>query len=160
MIAFRIKLNGRRVTTAGLPGYHVVSAIATSVLGRPDVVVKVRRQRAEPELKFELGGLWTSPDGAREHVSWTNIRALKAGDKLSLEIVDTKSADDPIHRSRTEAFTIETAERNQLRRLLKKYGRPSPTEGGGRHNKALQRTGRRPARRFHEEAARRQRFSR
>ena len=61
MIAFRIKLNGRKLSTAGLPGYHVVSAIATSVLRRPDVPGKVRRRRAaEPELKFELGGLWTS----------------------------------------------------------------------------------------------------
>lgn len=148
MIAFRVKLNGRKVSTAGLSGYHVVSAIATSVLRGPDVVGKVRRRRsAEPELKFELGGLWTSPDGAREHVSWTNIHALKVGDRLSLEIVDTESADEPLHRSRTEAFTIETAERNQLRHLLEKYGPASSIEGGGRHNKALQRTGRRPARR-------------
>jgi hypothetical protein len=148
MIAFRIRLNGRKVSTAGLPGYHVVSAIATSVLRRPDVVGKARGQRSvKPELKFELGGLWTSPDGAREHVSWTNIHKLKAGDRLSLEIVDTESADEPLHRSRTEAFTIETAERNQLRHLLKKYGRTSSTASGRRHNKALQRTGRRPARR-------------
>ena len=146
MIAFRIKLNGRKVSTAGLPGYHVVSAIATSVLRRPDIVGKVRRRRSqEPELKFELGGLWTSPDGAREHVSWTNLHALKAGDKLLLEIVDTESADEPLLRSRTEALTIETAERNQLRHLLKKYG-PPVTERGGRHNKKLQRTGRQPAR--------------
>ena len=148
MIAFRIKLNGRKISTAGLPGYHVVSAIATSVLRRTDVVGKVRRRRsAGPEIKFELGGLWTSPDGAREHVSWTNIHALKAGDKLLLEIVDTDTADEPLHRSRTEAFTIETAERNQLRHLLKKYGPASVTQGAGRHDKVLQRTGRRPARR-------------
>ncbi len=58
MIAFRIKLNGRKVTTAGLPGYHVVSAIATSVLRRPNVVGEVRSRRADrPQLRFELGGL-------------------------------------------------------------------------------------------------------
>jgi hypothetical protein len=142
MIAFRIKLNGRKVSTAGLPGFHVVSAIATSVLRRPDIVGKVRRRRSqEPELKFELGGLRTSADGAREHVSWTNVHALKAGDKLLLEIVDTENADEPLHRSRTEALTIEAAERNQLRHLLKKYG-PAVTERGGRHNEAL-RTSRR-----------------
>ena len=118
MIAFRIKLNGRKMSTAGLPGYHVVSAIATSVLRRPDTVGKVRRRRsAKPEVKFEIGGLSTSPDGAREHVSWTSGHALKPGDRLLLEIVDTDSADEPLHR------------------------------GGGRHNKASQRAGRRPARR-------------
>jgi hypothetical protein len=148
MIAFRIRLNGKKLTTAGLPGYHVVSAIATSVLRRPDVVGKVRGRRSErPELRFELGGLGASPDGGREHVSWTNHRALKAGDKLSLEIVDTESVDEPLHRSRMDAHAIETAERNQLRHLLKKYGPASPTGGGRRHNKALQRAGRKPARR-------------
>lgn len=148
MIAFRIKLNGRKLSTAGLPGYHVVSAIATSVLRRPDVVGKVRSPRAKnPELKFELGGLWTPPDGAQEHVSWTAIRTLRPGDKLSLEIVETDKADQPVHRSRMEGFSIEAAERNQLRHLLKKYGRTSSTTGAGRHDKAAPRTGRRPARR-------------
>jgi hypothetical protein len=148
MIAFRIKLNGRKVATAGLPGYHVVSAITHSVLRRPNVAGKARSRRSEaPELRFELGGLWTSPEGDMEHVSWTRAHILRPGDRLSLEIVETKSADEPIHRSRSEASFIEAAERNQLRQLQKKYGRSSSNAGGGRHNKPLQRTGRGAARR-------------
>ena len=148
MIAFRIKLNGRKVATAGLPGYHVVSAITTSVLRRPDIIGTVQSLRPKaPELTFELGGLWTSAEGAMESVSWTRIHTLKAGDKLSIEVVESENADKPICRSRTEALSIEAAERNQLRHLQKKYGRASAKVDGGRHNKALQRPGRRPARR-------------
>jgi hypothetical protein len=141
MIAFRIKLNGRKVATVGLPGYHVVSAIATSVLRRADVVGSSRPRPKRPDLRFELGGLWTSPEGAREHVSWTRFRTLRPGDKISLEIVETTNADEPIHRTRDEAISIETAERAQLRHLKKKYARAQPTASGGRHNKALQTDG-------------------
>jgi hypothetical protein len=142
MIAFRIKLNGQKVATAGLPGYHVVSAIATSVLRRADVVGRSPSRRPKrPELRFELGGLWTSPEGAREHVSWTRFRTLRPGDKISLEIIETDSADEPIHRTRDEAVSIETAERAQLRHLKKKYAGTRPTESNKRHNKALQPAG-------------------
>jgi hypothetical protein len=142
MIAFRIKLNGRRFATAGLPGHHVVSAIATSVVRKPEVVKLARPRRLEhQELRFELGGLWTSPDGAQEHVSWTKIQALKPGDKLSIEVVKTDRPDEPIHRSRTEAPSLEDSERKYLRHLLKKYGRAPKPRPGRRHNKALQTDG-------------------
>jgi hypothetical protein len=76
-----------------------------------------------------------------ESVSWTKIHTLRPGDKLSLEIVETTKADEPLHRARTEAFSIEAAERNQLRHLQKKYGRASAKTSGGRSNKAGQRAG-------------------
>lgn len=147
MIAFRIRFNNRKLATAGLPGHHVVSAIATSVARRPEVVRNARpRQIKARDLKFELGGLWTAPDGAQESVSWTNILTLAPGDKLSIEVVDTDEVDPPRYRSRMDAPSLETAEKTQLRQLTKKYGK-NAAPSGTRHNKALQRTGRRPARR-------------
>jgi hypothetical protein len=127
MIAFRIKLNGRRIATAGLPGHHVLSAIATSVVRDPEVVKLARPRRlSERDLKFEVGGLWTAPDGAREQVSWTRIHSLKPGDTLSLEILETNRVDKPAHRQRSEPAALEKlekVERQTLRHLKKKYAR-------------------------------------
>jgi hypothetical protein len=127
MIAFRIKLNGRRIATAGLPGHHVLSAIATSVVRDPEVVKLARPRRlSERDLKFEVGGLWTAPDGAREQVSWTRIHSLKPGDTLSLEILETNRVDKPAHRQRSEPAALEKlekVEKQTLRHLKKKYAR-------------------------------------
>ena len=118
----------------------MLSAIATSVVRVPEVVKLARpRLLSARDLKFELGGLWTAPDGAQEHVSWTNILSLKPGDRLSLEVVETEKVDEPSHRKRTEAPTLEASEKRYLRHLKKKYARTSKARAGGRHNKPLQR---------------------
>ena len=104
MIAFRLKLNGRKIVTAGLPGDHVLSAVVSSVVRGSDVVKRARPRRlTHRALKLELGGLWTALDGGQEHVSWTDILSLKPGDKLSLEVLETDKVDEPSHRKRMEA---------------------------------------------------------
>jgi len=126
MIAFRIKLNGRRIATAGLPGHHVLSAIATSVVRRPEILKRARPGRLTArDLGFELGGLWIAPDGAQEHVSWMNTLSLKRGDKLSIEVLETERVDEPSRRSRSETPSLEAAEKRQLRYLKRKYARVS-----------------------------------
>jgi hypothetical protein len=142
MIGFRVRINGRKFATAALPGHHVVHAIATSVVRRPEVVRAARPRKVEPrDLKFELGGMWTTPSGIEEYVSWTNNLALTPGDKISIEVVDTESVDRPRHRSITAAPTLEAAEKKQFRQLIKKYGKATATAAGGRHKKALQTDG-------------------
>jgi hypothetical protein len=142
MIAFRIKLNGRKIVTAGLPGNHVLSAITSSVVRAPGAVKPSRRRRlSHRKVKFELGGLWTTPDGAKEHVSWTDILSLKPGDRLSLEVLETVKVDQPSHRTRMEADYQEKSEKQYLGYLKKKYARSSNSRAGGRHNKALQTDG-------------------
>jgi hypothetical protein len=142
MIAFRITLNGRRIVTAGLPGQHVLSAIATSVVRAPEVAKLARPRRlGARELQFELGGLWTAPDGAKEHVSWTNVLPLKRGDKLSIEVLETERVDDPTRRERSEAPSIEAAEKRHLRYLKKKYPESSKSGGERRQKRPSQKPG-------------------
>jgi hypothetical protein len=80
-------------------------------------------------------------------VSWTEILQLKPGDRLSLEVLETERVDEPSHRTRMEADYQEKSEKRYLGYLKKKYARSSNSRSSGRHNKALQRPGRRPARR-------------
>jgi hypothetical protein len=145
VLAFRVRLNRKNVATAGIPGAHVVTAIITSV------VRDRQAQRTWPsdipferkQLTLEIGGLKSHRSGASEHVSWGTLD-LKEGDTVTLTVARAAEVDEPVRRDRTEGPTIEDSERRELGRLRKKYGsdkRRSPS------NKALQRTGRRPARR-------------
>jgi hypothetical protein len=147
MIAFRVKVNGRKVATAGLSAYHLVSAHIRSFRRRTRATMKGRRKRGgKPDLSFSVTGLLSSPDGTHEHFSWASLRALKVGDALSLKVVETDRVDEPTRRPSPNKALREAMERRQLRDLLKKYG-GTPTGGDKRHNLALQRAGRRPARR-------------
>lgn len=137
MLAFRLRVNRKKVATVGLPGAHVLSAILTSVVRgeatRRSWAADVPFRRKE--LTFSLGGMLTHRDGAHEHVDWAYLN-LKAGDTITLEIVETERVDEPPRRKKTEGPTIEESERRELKRLRKKYS----SRGGEPSNKPLQRT--------------------
>jgi len=130
VLAFRVRLNGKTLATAGLRGAHVLSAVFTSVVRgeatRRSWAADVPFRRKE--LTFSLGGMLTHRDGAHEHVDWAYLN-LKPGDTVTLEVVETKRVDEPPHRRKTEGPTIEDRERRELKRLQRKYssrsGRPS-----------------------------------
>lgn len=122
MLAFRVRLNGTNLATAGLPGAHVLSAILTSVVRgeatRRSWAGDVPFQRKE--LTFSLGGMMTHRNGAHEHVDWAYLN-LRPGDTVTLEVVQTGRVDQPTHRRSTERSNIEESERRELKRLRKKY---------------------------------------
>lgn len=134
MLAFQVRLNRKKVATAGLPGAHVLSAVFTSVVRGEST----RRSWAAgvpfraKELTFSLGGMVTHPDGAHEHVDWAHLN-LKAGDTVVLKVIDAKTVDAPSRRNRTGGPTIEESERRELKRLRKKY----PSRGARSSNKPL-----------------------
>ena len=113
MLAFRVRVNGKKLATAGLRGAHVLSAIVTSVVRgeatRRSWAADIPFQRKE--LTFSLGGMITHRDGAHEHVDWAYVN-LRPGDTVTLKVVDTERADEPTHRRKTERLT---------KRLRKKY---------------------------------------
>jgi hypothetical protein len=145
VLAFRVQVNRKGLATAGLPGDHVLSAIHTSVV-RWEATRRSwagHRPFRRKDLTFSLGGMITHKDGAHEHVDWAYIN-LKPGDTITLQVIEAERVDEPRHRRKTERPTIEESERRELTRLRKKY----PSRGRRRpSNTALQRTGRRPARR-------------
>jgi hypothetical protein len=136
VLAFRVRVNRKNLTTAGLPGAHVLSAIFTSVVRGEatrrswpaDVPFRTK------ELTFSLGGMLTHRDGAHEHVDWSYLN-LKPGDTVALQVVETERVDEPRHRRKTEGPTIKDSERRELKRLQKKYS----SRGGRQPNKPSQR---------------------
>ncbi|MGC4090123.1 MAG: hypothetical protein QM756_20020 [Polyangiaceae bacterium] len=96
MIAFRVKLNGKRLVLAGLPGHSVLSAIVTSVVRDPGNKASWAGKRAfvERELHLWVGGL---DSDAAQHVDWVR-RRLKVGDRIELEVMETNRVDVPKSR--------------------------------------------------------------
>ncbi len=122
MIAFRVEMNDKRIAVAGLRGRHVLTAILTSVVRDPEVVrLALPRRLPISELEFTLSGLHTHPGGAQDSVSWCKKIDLKAGDRITIEVVEVESADPPIHAARTPAPSIEHHELQVLHHLQKKY---------------------------------------
>jgi hypothetical protein len=94
-LAFRIRLNGTKLVTAGLPGPHVVSTIISSVVRESGRAKSVRGEPlAKRELKLDVGGLVI---GTEENVDWARV-PLKMGDSITIDLIGTTTADEPRQR--------------------------------------------------------------
>ena len=137
MIAFRIVVNGKRIVTAGLPGHHVLSAILSSVWRDPAQKAKWRSKQRF--LERELGLSMTGLDiDLERHFGWFN-RAVKVGDRIEIEVLDTDDADSPVHRSR-KSLTAKKATSGSRARKAESTARQRPRKraagSGKRKSKA------------------------
>jgi hypothetical protein len=65
-----------------------------------------------------VGGLVT---GVNEHVTWRAM-GLKAGDEVTLKVVEVDSADKPRTRRRRDPKQEERREKAYVRSMAKKFG--------------------------------------
>ena len=91
MLCINVLLNGQRVTTAGIDGLGVISAILTRVSRDWDST------RERPMLSLEVGGL---QDDVSLH--WLR-RRLRVGDVVTFELREQDAADEPHRRSPEQA---------------------------------------------------------
>jgi hypothetical protein len=118
MICFEVSLNGQRLTTAGIPGFAVLSTVITWVRSR---------QRPEPYrtsgvLDFSVGGLDSNPrkHADRKHLAWVG-RHLAVGDVVEVGIRESESPDQPLSReSHSEAGSARRSNRYYLKEHLKR----------------------------------------
>lgn len=87
MKAFLVRLNGKRLCTAGVGPNGVLTAIVNWVGGGP-------RRDAEGHFGFHVGGL-DSRTG--EHVEY-ETPGLKVGDKVTVEIIEVNQVDRETER--------------------------------------------------------------
>ena len=87
MICFELRLNGRRLATAGIPGYGVLSSFVTWVKRNPRRTFATKRT----ELDLSLGGRFSDSDSS---LGWVDLR-LKVGDRIGWRIVDRPTCDPP-----------------------------------------------------------------
>ncbi len=87
MKAFVVRVNGKRLCTAGIGPDGVLSAIVNWVGGGA-------RRTAEGHFGFHVGGLDSRTD---EHVGWQTPE-LRVGDKVTVEIVEAEHVDPEAER--------------------------------------------------------------
>jgi hypothetical protein len=95
MIAFRVSINGNVVTTAGIPGPHVLTAIISSAAGP-----------THERISVDVGGLASRQGSRRQrHLDWLG-EELKLGDQVLVEIVKLDSADEPIANQAVKSLPV------------------------------------------------------
>jgi hypothetical protein len=118
MLAFEVSVNGKRVCTAGMGDYGVLTSILTWVRRRP--AESLNGARIEEELTFEVSALESRKPNPGEHLKWLS-EALHVGDSVSIRIVEVDTADPPVERSRQDVDAIERSRRAYYERLKREY---------------------------------------
>jgi hypothetical protein len=107
MLAFQVRLNGKRICLAGIGDDGVLSTAIT--------YVPFRQRR---ETRLYVGGLVLPQN---EHVRWKQV-SLRVGDEVRLKVVETKTVDRPRLRFPRDLAAEIRGEKRQLRKLAKKFG--------------------------------------
>lgn len=121
MIAFRVSINGQPPIVGGADDLSVLTAIitATGLLGKNTRPVRPDDD-GETNIDFRLGGLTSRAVGvANEHVVWLENVALSPGDSITVEVIESESAD--LIASSSEAEANEDYERELFKFAKKNY---------------------------------------
>jgi hypothetical protein len=110
MKAFRVIKNGIEQCTAGVNDAGVLNVIMNYVHS------KVGR-RSEEDMHLTVGGL----NGQNEHVRWIEQAELHVGDQITVQLVETERADDPVTRRRRDPEEERKHEHAYYLKLKKKY---------------------------------------
>lgn len=99
MIVYETFLNGRRLCTAGAPGYGVLGVNLTWVKRDPAGASKEMPRSAcdVEEHTLQVGGLFGD-----EHLDWTRSRRIRAGDVIRIRVQRRATADEPVRRKPVE----------------------------------------------------------
>ena len=98
MIAYKIKVNGKHVVTAGQDDWSHLSAI----------LYASRDNRCVGDyVRLTFGGLSKeNGQGIRQHFRWPDVE-LEVGAKVEIEVVDVKEVDPPKKRYRSDSEVQE-----------------------------------------------------
>ena len=104
MIAFEVRLNGKRMCIAGAEDLGVLCAHVSAV-GR--LGVKSVRARPDedtvPDVFYSVGGLTGRPNPKKNlHFRWKSISPLVVGDVVEIKVLEAKKADRPKSRIKAE----------------------------------------------------------
>jgi hypothetical protein len=96
MIAFKVKLNGKPICTAGADDLAVLTATvaASGKLGKK--TVPAPPGNAIREVFYSVGGLTGRSNRQKDvHLRWKSVAPLKIGDVVQVEVIETTKVDRP-----------------------------------------------------------------
>ena len=117
MVAFEVKVNGKKVCTAGVADFGVLTTILTWVRRKAARTgQRARRHGAEEELTLDVSGL-----NGDEHLKWI-ASSLHVGDRVSIRVLDAKAVDVPTRRYHDDPQMVKKAKRRYYEQLKREYG--------------------------------------
>jgi hypothetical protein len=119
MIAFEVFLNRKKLARAGVGADGVLTAITTWVRRRvPESDAK--RPQWDRDLSFNLSGYRSTSGDAGEHFKWQE-RKLRAGDVLTIKVINATRVDEPRQRITEDPRAVERSQRRYYQRLKRKF---------------------------------------
>ncbi len=119
MIAFEVSINGKRMCTAGIADFGVLSAILSWARRRPEN--SRDGKNIEEELTFEVGGLDSTDSAVSEHIKWL-ATPLQVGDTVSIRVIERDEVEAPGERRREDPDATAKAKRRYYEQLKRGYG--------------------------------------
>ena len=115
MKAFQVNKNGVALCTAGVNDDGVLNVIMNCVHSKAG-------RRPEEDSHLTVGGL----NGQNEHVRWIEQSELHVGDEITVRLVETEHATDPVTRRKRDPEEEQKHEHAYYLKLKKKYeGNPA-----------------------------------
>jgi hypothetical protein len=117
-----VSVNGKRRALAGAKDLSVLSAgiSATGLLG-PETFEFRKTTDRPPRIHLHAGGLTSRKGTADEHLNWISHLELKAGDSVTLRLVEVEVADAPTDSSPAAEKSPTSDERAYFKMLEKQY---------------------------------------
>ena len=112
MLAFEIKINGKKKCVAGISEPGVVTTTLTWVLGQE------RRRGRSGTMGLRVGGLVSNTN---EFLEWYH-RRMRRGDQVSIRIVEADEADVPRKRRKESASKKRRRLQAYVKQMAKKFG--------------------------------------
>jgi len=93
MYALRVRINQLPAVIAGANDLGALSAIVSCV-GKLGSAAVAHSDDETPDFTIRVGGLTSRPKPATdEHLLWLSRKQLRPGDIVTVELIETKSAD-------------------------------------------------------------------
>jgi len=119
MYALRVRINDQPAVVGGADDLGVLSAIVNCVGKLGPAAVPLRVDEAQ-DFFVNLGGLTSRSGGVKEvHLDWLSQVALKPGDTVIVEIIETETADPVV--SGVEAEKRQSEEREYFEHCKSVY---------------------------------------
>ena len=96
MIAFEVRINGRRVCVAGAEDLAVLTATVNACGKLGAKTVPARPDDESGDVFYSVTGLTARPDPEKDvHVRWRSVEPLQVGDVVEVLVIDAEKTDRP-----------------------------------------------------------------
>jgi hypothetical protein len=122
MFAINVLINGKKVCTAGVGNFGVLTAIVSWVAHEPEKLARWAKmgdtEIESPRLNLHVGGI---SHERKANVDWP-VPDIKVGDELVIQLCERDEVDDP-EPSEVQYEEIEIEDQKaQVRRMAKELG--------------------------------------